>query len=294
MKRIINPAAIIVILLCVSPRSFGGSPGDHADQLTPEQATVAKQMLEFMPAMEQEFWTAVDKLNGRATAESQLFDPDSAHYEVRTKRGKVIEKAGVMSAITKIEKPPFVNGAVWNRFFEVAVHPATPRVGMLHATFVVQVGSNGQSTIAGTLDQMKAGQPPEDLQYLDTKITEVFAKHGMDREKFRVKGCGKPNEGGWKWHRPSTCSGASIFGAELTVNDKNYAFVSEVFQTGVRAYFDILRKRYRERPSAEDYAAQDFMRRRWLEDQLFWDVLSKNFVPYEAWSAVNAPPVVKY
>ena len=36
------------------------------------------------------------------------------------------------------------------------------------------------------------------------------------------------------------------------------------------------------------------MRRRWLEDQLFWDVLSKNFVPYEAWSAVNAPPVVKY
>ncbi len=36
------------------------------------------------------------------------------------------------------------------------------------------------------------------------------------------------------------------------------------------------------------------MRKGWLEDQLFWDVLAKNFVPYEAWSAVNAPPVVKY
>ena len=36
------------------------------------------------------------------------------------------------------------------------------------------------------------------------------------------------------------------------------------------------------------------MRKGWLEDQLFWDVLAKSFVPYEAWSAVNAPPVVKY
>jgi coproporphyrinogen III oxidase len=287
-------AALAALLSCLTMPAHADSPGDNAGQLTPEQAAVARQMLEFMPAMEREFWAAVDQLNGRATAESQIFDPDSAHYEVRTKRGKVIEKAGVMTAITKIEKPPFVNGGVWNRFFELAVHPATPKVGMLHATFVVQVGTNGQSTIAGTVDQMKAGQHPEDLQYLDAKVTEVFAKHGMDREKFRVKGCGKPNEGGWKWHRPSTCTGASIFGGDLVVNEKNYAFVSQVFRAGVEAYLDILRRRYREKPTADDYAAQDFMRRRWLEDQLFWDVLSKNFVPFEAWSAVNAPPVVKY
>lgn len=294
MKRIIPClAALTTLSVCLGP-ALAAAPGDDLQRLTPEQAAVARQMLEFMPAMEREFWSQVDALNGSAPTESQVFEPDSARYEVRTKRGKVIEKAGVMTAITRIEKPPFVNGGIWNRFFEVAVHPANPKVGMLHATFVVQVGTNGQSTVAGTIDQMKAGQPPEDLQYLDEKVSEVFTKYGRDREKFRVKGCGKPNEGGWKWHRPSTCTGASIFGADLAVNEQDYGFVSGVFRAGVSAYFDILRKRYRETATPEDYAAQDFMRRRWLEDQLFWDVLAKNFVPYEAWSAVNAPPVVKY
>jgi coproporphyrinogen III oxidase len=109
-----------------------------------------------------------------------------------------------------------------------------------------------------------------------------------------VGGCGKPNEGGWKWHRPSTCTGASIFGANLDASQKNFEFVSDVFRTGMQNYFTLVKKRYRERYTEVDVQAQDFMRRRWLEDQLFWDVLSRNFVPYEAWAAVNAPPVVKF
>ena len=62
----------------------------------------------------------------------------------------------------------------------------------------------------------------------------------------------------------------------------------------METYFELVRKRHRAHYSDADLKAQDFMRRRWLEDQLFWDALSRNFVPYEAWSAVNAPPVVKY
>ena len=88
--------------------------------------------------------------------------------------------------------------------------------------------------------------------------------------------------------------GDSIFGANLDANATNFAFVADVIRTGMETYFELARKSRGDHYGPADLEAQDFMRRRWLEDQLFWDVLSKNFVPYEAWSAVNAPPVVKY
>ena len=285
---------IIVVLAALVGPARAETPGDNIDQLTPEQADAARQMLAFMDEVEKEFFSRVKDLNGRVELDSLSVDPGNAHYEIRTTRGKVLEKAAVMTAITQVEKPPFVKGARWNRFFEVAVHPKTPKVGMLHATLVVQVGSDGTSTIAGTIDMMRDAQPEEDLEYFRKRRDEVFARHGIDTSKYVVGGCGKPNEGGWKWHRPSTCTGASIFGANLDVNAKNFAFVSDVFRTGMETYFELVKKRRKDRYNETDLAAQEFMRRRWLEDQLFWDVLSKNFVPYEAWSAANAPPVVKY
>ncbi|MDH5276819.1 MAG: hypothetical protein OEW88_10370 [Gammaproteobacteria bacterium] len=69
--------------------------------------------------------------------------PRNGHYEVRVRRGKVVEKAGVMTVKTVIEKPPFIIGGRWNRFIEVAVHPKTPLMGMLHATFSVEIPSKG-------------------------------------------------------------------------------------------------------------------------------------------------------
>lgn len=251
-------------------------------------------MLVFMDEVEKEFFGYVKEFNRSDTIYQQFVDPGNAHYEIRSTRGKVLERAAVMTAITQAEKPPFVKGGKWNRFFEVAVHPKTPKVGMLHATLVVQVGADGTSTIAGTIDMMKSAQPGEDLTWFRARRDEVFTRHGVDPSKYVVGGCGKPNEGGWKWHRPSTCTGASIFGANLDANPNNFEFVSDVFRTGMENYFALVKKRYRERYDAKDLQAQDFMRRRWLEDQLFWDVLSRNFVPYEAWAAVNAPPVVKF
>jgi len=281
-----------IIVLFSQP--LAAAPGDSLDQLTPEQALVAHKMLVFMEEVETEFFDRVRALNGRVTLESTSVDPGNAHYEIRTTRGKILEKAAVMTAITQAEKAPFVMGGRWNRFFEVAVHPRTPKAGMLHATFVVQVASNGSSTIAGTIDMMQAAQNPEDLAWFRAQRDAAFERHGIDPGKYVVGGCGKPNEGGWKWHRPSTCTGASIFGANLQVTEKNFDFVADVFRTGMDNYFDLVKKRRRTRYSAGDLAAQDFMRRRWLEDQLFWDLLSRNFVPYEAWAAVNAPPVVKF
>lgn len=270
------------------------APGDNIAELNADQTSAAEGMLVFMDEVEKEFWGFVKEYNGNADVESLAVDPGNAHYEIRINRGKVLEKAAVMTAITQAEKPPFVKGGRWNRFFEIAVHPRSPKVGMLHATLVVQIGNDGTSTIAGTIDMMRAAQEEEDLTFFRAQRDAVFARHGIPVDKYVVGGCGKPNEGGWKWHRPSTCTGASIFGVNLDANAKNFAFVSDVFRTGMESYFELVDKRKRARYGKAELAAQDFMRRRWLEDQLFWDVLSKNFVPYEAWAPANAPPVVKY
>jgi coproporphyrinogen III oxidase len=284
----------ILALLVLATTARAAGPGDNFDQLTPEQQVAARKMERFMADVEKEFFAKVEALNGNDTLYQEVVEPGNAHYEIRVTRGPVIEKAAVMTAITQAEKPPFVKGGRWNRFFEVAVHPKTPKVGMLHATFVVQVGEDGSSNIAGTIDMMKAAQHPEDLDWFRAERDAAFTRHGVDPAKYVVGGCGKPNEGGWKWHRPSTCTGASIFGANLDVNEQNFDFVADVFRSGMERYFDLLDKRRGESVDAADLQAQDFMRRRWLEDQLFWDVLSKNFVPYEAWAAANAPPVVKF
>jgi coproporphyrinogen III oxidase len=287
-------AAVLAI-----PAALAAGPGDDLDQLTPEQAEVARDMLDFMAATETRFWARVDALNGmkpgKAAVETLVMDPPkNGHYEVRVHRGKVVEKAGIMTVNTQLEKPPFVIGGRWNRFIEVAVHPKTPLLGMLHATFSVQVSSKGEGNIGATMDMMQAAQPPEDLALFDERVTAVFAKYGMDREKYRGKGCAQKREGPWKYYRPGTCTGVSMYGPDMLADEKHFALVSELYSTVVDTYFDLLDKHKRQRYGATELAAQDAMRRGWLEDQLFWDVLAKNFVPYEAWAAVNAPPVVKF
>jgi hypothetical protein len=148
--------------------------------------------------------------------------------------------------------------------------------------------------IGATMDMMQAAQSPEDLAFFDQRVTAVFAKHGIDREKYRGKGCAQRREGPWKYYRPGTCTGVSMYGPDMIADEAHFALVADLYSTVVDAYFDLLDKRKRQRYSPEQLAAQEAMRKGWLEDQLFWDVLAKNFVPYEAWSAVNGPPVVKY
>lgn len=287
---------LVLMQTALCPPAWSAGPGDQLDQLTPEQAEVARRMLAFIDNTEKSFWLNVDRINdSKAPIEPLVLDATgNGHYEVRVKRGEVAEKAGVMVVTTQIEKAPFVMGNRWNRFFEVAIHPKNPRVGMLHATFGVQVSDKGEGIIGATMDMMKLNQPPEDLAYMDARVTEVFARHGVDRERWRSKACNKPNAGPWKWHRDGTCTGVSMYGAGMLADEKTFTLVSELYTAVVDAYFTILEKRANAPWSADDLAAQDFMRRRWLEDQLFWDMLAKTFVPYEAWSAVNAPPVVKY
>ncbi len=296
MSKVHFTRGAFLALLIFMPVAWGAGPGDDLEQLTPGQADVARRMLTFIDTTEKSFWRNVDRVNhSHASAEPLVMDvPGNGHYEVRVKRGDVAEKAGVMIVTTQVEKPPFIIGGRWNRFLEVAVHPKNPRVGMLHATFSVQISAKGDGNIGATMDMMKVNQPPDDLALMNARVTEVFTKHGVDREHWRSKSCDKPNTGPWKWHRDGTCTGVSMYGTEMLADDQTFTLVSELYTAVVDTYFEILEKRANAPFTADDLAAQDFMRRRWLEDQLFWDVLAKNFVPYEAWSAVNAPPVVKY
>lgn len=299
-RRAALTALIAVLFVNIAvPSALADGPGDDLSQLKPDQAQVAREMLDFMTDIESRFWARVDKLNGvkpvESRAESLVLDPpDNGHYEVRVHRGDVVEKAGVMTVNTQIEKPPFVIGGRWNRFIEVAVHPKTPLVGMLHATFSLQVSNKGDGNIGATMDIMKAAQSPEDLVLFDQRVTSVFAKHGMDREKYRSKACAQKREGPWKYYRPGTCTGVSMYGPDMLADQKHFALVSDLFGTVLETYFELLEKHKRQRYGSTELAAQDAMRRGWLEDQLFWDVLAKNFVPYEAWAAVNAPPMVKF
>lgn len=296
MAQPLARTALLLALALAAPLARAVGPGDDLDQLTPAQADVARRMLYFMGATEQSFWRQVDGFNGKGgELELLVLDPPgNGHYEIRVKRGPVIEKAGVLTVNTVVEKPPFVIGGRWNRFIEVAVHPKTPLVGMLHATFSMQVSSKGDGNLGATMDMMKSAQKPEDLELMDQRVAAVFAKYGIDREKYRGKGCKQLREGPWKFYRPGTCTGVSMYGPDLVADDQHFNLVSELYTTVLATYFEILEKRRNEPWTPADLAAQDAMRRGWFEDQLFWDVLAKNFVPYEAWSTVNAPPLVRY
>jgi coproporphyrinogen III oxidase len=270
--------------------------GNRLGELTPEQQDVAKQMVAFMTTTEDRFWKALNKLDPSLRADEALVfdDEKNASYEIRVQRGDLVEKAGVMTITTHVEEAPFIIGGRWNRFIEVAVHPKTPLVGMLHATFSVQVSEAGIGNIGATTDMMQSAQPPEDLELMRQRISDVFRKHGIEPDRYRPHGCGEPNAGFWKWHRAGTCTGVSLYGKQFTADQKTFDLVTDLYTTTIDTYMEILRRRAEQSYDQADIDKQNFMRRRWLEDQLFWDVLAKNFVVYEAWSAVNAPPVVRY
>lgn len=270
--------------------------GDSLAALTPAEAAVAERALAFLAHIEQSYWAHVRALNGAAELESKSIDVDTAHYDVRVARGKVIEKAGVLAAITRTEIRPYFLGGRWNRFLEFDVHPATPLVGMLHATLVVQFGSDGSGNVGGWIDELPAKRVPEDLDYLRRRADEVFAKYGVDAQPYRVRGCdGDPNEIKRKWRRLPACAGASLYGPPaLAANERNLEFVSSMFETVLDGYFATVERRRNSRYTPEDVRLQDAMRRRWLEDQLFSDPLSSKMVPYEVWSFASVPPVVRY
>jgi len=264
--------------------------------LTAEQESLSRRMLGFMDVSERDIFARLAKLNGDGTTEIRDFPMDNADHHVRLARGKVVEKAGWYVTMAKKANPPFVPEPIFNRYMEINVHPRTPHVGMLHATVYFAYFANGKNLMAGYLDYVPAVWHDEDNQRLKASLDAVYARHGVDISRFRKQLC--ESAFGAKNHRDrlkAACVGTSLYDPPfLEATPANFDLASEAFTAFVNTYFDILEKRRSDRASSEDLLAQQAMRKRWLEDQLFADTFSMKVVPYEVWSLANQAPEVRF
>jgi coproporphyrinogen III oxidase len=185
---------------------------------------------------------------------------------------------------------------LFSRYMEIDVHPATPHVGMLHATVYFTYLKNGVSVLAGYMDYVPAVVHEEDNQRLRAAVEQVFAKHNVDIGPYRKELC--ESRFGAEHHRDAlkaACVGVSLYAPPMMqITNENLDVVTEAFQAISDTYFRILAERKGERVTEADRQAQDAMRKRWLEDQLFADTFSRKVVPYEVWSLANLPPSVRF
>jgi len=278
-----------------------GALADAVSPAGPPALDAAQQALvKRMEAFEQRTGAAIfarlATLDRKPSIDEQVFDYDNATHTVRVARGKVVEKAGWYVNVTKKAIPPFVPEALWNRYVEINIHPRTPHVGMLHATVYFTYPASGKSVLAGYMDYVPGVWHEGDNARLKQAVDAVFAKHGADIGRFRRQLCESPF--GAKKHRDrlgAACVGVSLYDPPfMEVSAASFDLVTEAFETFVGTYFDILQERRRQRYTTADLDARDAMRRRWLEDQLFADIMSMKVVPYEVWSLANQAPAVQF
>ena len=208
-------------------------------------------------------------------------------------RGPVMEKAGRI--ITIVKKPTFQPESLWTRYYVMTVHPKTPLIGIMQASFIIQFYPDGNSTLAGVMDVMVTAMSQEDLDEIKQAVEVVYQAHGFDGEKHRQMACKGSPEQNHTYRRRSACVGGGFFGRKMMgVTEDNLNFYMEAYQTFVEAYLDVLERR-QDDPYTEDHmAAQDAMRKNWFEDRLFVDPNTTQFTPYETWSLYSLPPMVKF
>jgi coproporphyrinogen III oxidase len=264
--------------------------GNSIDNLDASQTVVAEQMLSFMDDLEQRFFAAARKFNGSDTVENRVFDYDNAHYEVQVVRGDVIEKGGLMKTYAKTAIKPYVPEPLWQRYIEIDLHPKTPLVGQLHATLTCSFQVSGKSIVAGYMDYTPAVWIDEDVAYIKSAVDQHFAAHDrdVDRERRMLQ---------QKSHKDilrASCAGVAFFPPTLQLTSENLDFVAATHTTIFNAYTDVLERRRDQPYAAADLAAQEGMRRRWLEDHLFHDPVTRKMVPYEVWSFADQAPSIKF
>jgi coproporphyrinogen III oxidase len=150
--------------------------------------------------------------------------------------------------------------------------------------------------VAGYMDYVPGVVHADDNRRLKEAVDAVFARYGEDISRFRHELC--ESAFGARHHRDAlkaACVGVSLYARPmLKADERNLSLVTDAFNAITDAYFAILIERRDQSVSAADRAAQDAMRKRWLEDQLFADTMSQKVVPYEVWSMANLPPTVRF
>lgn len=268
-------------------------------QLPPEQQALARRMDEFMQRMDEKYFGRVVSLNGgvgRPFEELQQAGEDD-DYLVRVTRGPVVEKMGRMVALGKRMQPGRGNQQLrWGRFYSLDFHPKTPLVGMLHAVVVLQFYGDGTGFAGGWLGVMNGTRNAEDMAALKALVDAHFAKYGKDPEPYRRRIVKGTEDTVAKFRRRPDDSGVSFYGPPVFPGDvtKSWELVSGLFDSFVDTYVDQIAKRSGQTYTAQDLAAQDEMRKRWLVDQLYSDPYASKLVPFEVWSFANVPPVIKF
>jgi coproporphyrinogen III oxidase len=298
----VHARAIIVIVLALP--ALGAGPVraqavaavESRVMLDASQQALAGRMQAFQERTEAWIFARLRKLDGDLVPEERVFDYDNATHTVRVTRGEVVEKAGWYVNVTKKAIPPFVPEPLFSRYLEVNVHPATPHVGMLHATVYFTYLANGKSVMAGYMDYVPAVWYAADNARLSRAVEAVYEQRGVDIGRFRRQLC--ESAFGAKNHRDrlrAACVGTSLYDPPfMEITEQNFDLVTTAFEAFVATYFDILEDRSRQPFTPADLDARDAMRKRWLEDQLFADTMSMKVVPYEVWSFANQAPAVRF
>jgi coproporphyrinogen III oxidase len=278
------------------PLSAEERPGYDLEALTAEQQAFARSTDAFIAGAEKAFAELMRRFDSDTPLTETRMERDAADYRILVGRGQVIEKAGLMTAVVTESMPPYINGPIWNRWVSIDIHPRTPLVGMLHLTLTVQFTEGAPPSVGGWVDTMPAARIDEDLAKLRTTIDDVFARDGRDPAPFRELICkGYEDEIDRSWRRKPSCGGVSFYiRPPLPADEASLALISDAFTSFLDAYLEILDRRKDQAFTSQDLAAQDLMRRQWLQDQLFSDPFSSQLVPYEVWSLANMAPVVKF
>lgn len=283
--------------MAVVPFAAQSAPNDGVEGLTEEQAAFAGRALDFMSEMDTKYFGRAREIDDGLTVETKDFNYDFADYLLKVGRGPMVEKIGRMTGIVLKPTSDIQRQTVFGRYFGIDIHAKTPLVGLLHAAFLIQYYPDGSSAIGGTLNIVPGAARKEDLNYIKEALDGVFAKHGVDGAPHRKRVCeGTEMAVDHRYRRRLACVGGSFFGRNMmAVNEENFLFMTEAYDTFIDAYMTVLEKRKDEPYTDEDVVAQDAMRLNWFEDQMFADpYAASGITPYEVWSFSFSPPVVKF
>jgi coproporphyrinogen III oxidase len=285
-----------IAVLLIAGRALAQAEVPVASTLTPEQAALAQRMETFMADRQQWYFGELKRINGEAGIETRVWNFDDADHTVSVTRGPVIEKAAWYLNVAKKGIPPFIPSVRYARYMEVDLHPHSPHAGFLHATLFLTFLDNGKSMMAGYMDYVPAVWHEDDNLTLKNAVDAVYARHGVDITRFRKQLC--ESKFGATHHRDrlkAACVGASLYDPPMMeVTEPNFALATEAWQAFVSTYLGIVEKRAHEKYTEADLRAQESMRKRWLEDQLFADTFTVKVVPYEVWSFADQAPAVHF
>jgi hypothetical protein len=164
-------AFIFAAVLFSAPVHAGKNDG--VEGLNEVQQVYAARTLQFIKDMDAKHFGRAAEIDAGLVVTSKDFDYDFARYETLVGRGSAIEKIGRMNGIVFEPTGDVQSPTVFGRYYGIDVHPKNPRLGMIHAAFLVQYYPDGKSAVGGTLNVLAGAAPEEDLAAMKGGVRET-------------------------------------------------------------------------------------------------------------------------